>query len=61
MASTFEKIVARVSSASDKSESVSATKKIVENNEKSKIEIIFAGSKSLAVNMRSPSTTVTIY
>ena len=44
MASTFGGIVARVSSASDTSESVSVIEKIVEDNGKSNIEIIFAGS-----------------
>ena len=44
MASTFGGIVAHVSSASDTSESVSMIKKIVEDNEKSDIESIFAGS-----------------
>ena len=44
MASTFAGIVARVSSASDTSESVSVIEKIVEDNEKSNIESIFAGS-----------------
>ena len=44
MASTFAGIVARVSSASDTSESVSVIEKIAEDNEKSNIESIFAGS-----------------
>ena len=44
MAFTFEGIVPHVSSASDKSESVCMTEKIVEDNEKSKIESIFRGS-----------------
>ena len=44
MASTFGGIVAYVSSASDTSESVPVTEKIVEDNEKSDIESIFAGS-----------------
>ena len=45
MASTFGGIVAHVSSASDTSESVPVIEKIVEDNEKSDIKSIFAGSR----------------
>ena len=44
MASTFGGIVAYVSSASDTSESVPVIEKILEDNEKSDIKSIFAGS-----------------
>ena len=44
MASTFGGIATHVSSVCDTSESVSVTEKIVEDNEKSKIESIFAGN-----------------
>ena len=45
MASTFGGIVAHVSSESITSESVHVTEKIVEDNEESKIDRIFMGSK----------------
>ena len=45
MASTFGGIVAYFSSASDMSESVPVIEKIVEDNEKSDIKSIFAGSE----------------
>ena len=44
MASRFGGIVAHVSSVSDTSESMSVIEKIAEDNEKSDIESIFAGS-----------------
>ena len=44
MASTSGGIVAHVSSASDMSETVSVTEKLVEDNKKSKMESIFPGS-----------------
>ena len=44
MASMFGEIFARVSSASDTSESVSVIEKIVDDNEKRKIDSIFAGN-----------------
>ena len=44
MASTFGGITAHVFSASDMSESVPVTEKIVEENENIKIESIFTGS-----------------
>ena len=43
MASTFWGMVAHVSSASDTSESVSMTEKIIEDNEVSEVESIFEG------------------
>ena len=44
MASTFGGIVADVSNVSNMSELVSVTEKIVDENEKCKINSIFAGS-----------------
>ena len=43
MASTFQGMVAHVSSASDTSESVSMTETIIEDNEVSEVESIFGG------------------
>ena len=42
MASTFGEIVAHVSSTSDTSEFLSVAEKIVEGNEKSKLQSVFA-------------------